>query len=118
MTLEDLIKQGNDAMEKKDWRSAYQAWSSVHQSSPDHAWTKAKLGRIHLELNELEEAERFLVADAEAFPDRPFALANLAKVALKQKKWREARIRWEVVLEKFPDYEWAYQPYAEILKDK
>ena len=116
MTLNELIKQGNDAIDKWEWHNAYQSWANVLELEPDHAWAKVKLGRILLELGRLDEAEQLLIDDAANHPDRPFALIYLAKISQMREDWFQAENRWEHLLSKSPNNEWALLPYALTLK--
>ena len=117
MTLNELIKQGNDAIDNWDWHNAYQSWENVLELEPDNAWAKVKLGRILFEMHQYDRAERLLTEDAEDHPERPYALIHLAKISQMRNDWEEAGRRWEYLFSKFPDNEWALLPYAQTLKE-
>ena len=116
MTINELIKQGDEAINQWDWQNAYRSWSNVLELEPNHAWVKVKLGKILLELNHLDEAEKLLLEDVKEYPDRPFAFLNLAKISQMRDDWFQAESRLEQLLRRFPDNEWAYLPYAQTLK--
>jgi hypothetical protein len=78
-------------------REALKRWEAVDLEFPLHPAGSIGIGRILVDLGELDRAETHLERALRKFPIDKYLLESFAKVASKREDWHEALRRWNMV---------------------
>lgn len=90
LTPEEAFEWPRQAIREKNWPEAAKRWTVLRKAYPNHPATWFQGANAHMEMGELDEAERLLLHAREQFPNHPNALIDLAVLAIRRHNWENA----------------------------
>jgi tetratricopeptide (TPR) repeat protein len=114
VSVEDFVRQAEEAQARGDWSEAERIWRAIRQVIP--LWNSFVGGGVSLaRLGRYDEARQLLSEGAVAFPHERAYPIELGRIAISLEDWPTAEMHWRAALQRDPRTWWIYTELAGVL---